>query len=108
MASLGTQRVEVECFFYTRRNAGQTQPVLYVRKGVNGQDRELVNPNTMSADGTVALDWWHVSPKAKYVAYGTSPGGSEISTLRILETESGKLLPEDIDRTRAAAVAWLP
>ena len=95
-------------YFYTRRNAGQNQPILYVREGLNNQDRVLIDPNQLSADGTTALDWWYPSKDGKYVAYGTSPGGSEISTLRIIETATGKLLPDTIERTRAASIAWMP
>jgi prolyl oligopeptidase len=95
-------------YFYTRRDAGQNQPILYVREGLNGHDRVLIDPNQLAADGTTALDWWYPSKDGKYVAYGTSPGGSEISTLRIIETATGKLLPDSIERTRAASVAWMP
>jgi prolyl oligopeptidase len=95
-------------FFYTRRQGNQNQPILYVREGVNGKDRVLVDPNTMSTEGVVALDWWHISKDGKYVAFGTSPGGSEISTLQIVETTTGKLLDEKIDRCRFADVDFLP
>jgi len=40
------------------------------------------------------------------VAYGTSAGGSEMSTLHIVETKTGTLLPDMIERTRAASIAW--
>ena len=95
-------------YFHTRRDAGQNQPLLYVREGVDGRDRVLIDPNQLSADGTVALDWWYPSKDGKFVAYGTSPGGSEISTLRIIETATGKLLPDAIERTRGASIAWMP
>lgn len=94
--------------FYTRREGHQNQPIVYVREGVNGKDRPLIDVNTLAPDGTIALDWFHPSHDGKYVAYGTSPNGSEISTLQIIETATGKLLPEKIWRTRAADVAWLP
>ena len=61
----------------------------------------------MSSDGTVALDWWYASDDGKYIAYGTSPSGSEESTLRVLETATGKNLPDTIDRTRFSSLAWL-
>jgi prolyl oligopeptidase len=95
-------------YFYEKREGQQNQPVIYVREGLNGKDRALVDVNDLAPDGTVALDWWHPSHDGKYIAYGTSPNGSEISTLQIIETASGKLLPEKIWRTRAASVAWLP
>jgi prolyl oligopeptidase len=101
-------RIAGNWFFYTRRQGNQNQPILYVREGVNGKDRVLVDPNTMSSEGVVALDWWHISKDGKYVAFGTSPGGSEISTLQVVDTATGKLLDEKIDRCRFADVEFLP
>lgn len=95
-------------FFYLRRDGRQNQPVLYVREGVHGEDRVLLDVNTLAPDGTVALDWFYPSPDGRLLAYGTSVNGSEISTLEILETASCRRLPEKIERTRAASVAWLP
>jgi prolyl oligopeptidase len=93
-------------YFYTRREGTQNQPVLLVREGLQGKNRALVDVNAMAADGTVALDWWTPSEDGKYVAYGTSPSGSEMSTLHIIETATGKLLSDSIERTRAASIAW--
>ena len=93
-------------YFYTRRGGTQNQPVLLVREGLHGQDRVLVDVNQMAADGTVALDWWFPSDDGKYVSYGTSPSGSEDSTLHVIETATGKLLPDTIDRTRFGSVSW--
>jgi prolyl oligopeptidase len=95
-------------YFYTRREGMQNQPVLYVRAGVDGKDRVLVDPNQLAADGTIALDWYQPSESGKYLAYGTSPSGSEMSTLHILETKTGNPLPDTIERTRACSIAWMP
>jgi prolyl oligopeptidase len=95
-------------FFYTRRDPSQNQPVLYVRDRLAGRDRPLVNPNTLSAEGTVALDWWYPSNDGKLLAYGLSSSGDEISTLHVLDVDTGKNAPDQITRTRAASVAWLP
>jgi prolyl oligopeptidase len=93
-------------YFYTKREGMQNQPILYVREGLNGTDRVLVDANALAADGTIALDWYQPSENGKYVAYGTSPSGSEMSTLHIIETKTGTLLPDTIERTRAASIAW--
>ncbi len=114
IGTVGTPQMGGKYYFYTRREGNQNQPILYVREGMNGEpgaglstkDRVLVDVNKMSTDGTVALDWWFAAEDGKYVAYGTSPSGSEISTLRVIETASGKLLPDSIERTRAASLAW--
>lgn len=103
---VGAPQVGGPYYFYTRREGTQNQPILYVREGLNGKDRVLVDANLMAADGTVALDWWFPSDDGKYVAYGTSSSGSEESMLHLIETATAKILPDAIDRTRFASVAW--
>jgi prolyl oligopeptidase len=101
-------------YFYTKREGMQNQPVLYVRDREETlqatslqKDRVLVDANQLAADGTIALDWFQPSDNGKYVAYGTSQSGSEMSTLHIIETRTGTILPDTIERTRAASIAWL-
>ena len=108
IGTVGAPQMGGPYYFHTRREGLQNQPVLYVREGLNGDDRVLFDVNTMSSDGTVALDWWYASEDGKYVAYGTSVSGSELSTLRVIETATSKLLPDAIERTRAASLAWKP
>jgi prolyl oligopeptidase len=106
IGSVGAPQMGGKYYFHTRREGNQNQPVLYVREGLNAEDRVLLDVNKLAADGTIALDWWYASEDGKYVAYGTSPSGSEVSTLRVIETAAGQLLPDSIERTRAASLAW--
>jgi prolyl oligopeptidase len=115
IGSISVPQIGGKYYFYTRRDGMQNQPVLYVREGDSeakseakggGKDRVLVDPNQLAADGTIALDWFEPAEHGKYLAYGTSQSGSEMSTLHILETATGKLLPDTIERTRAASIAW--
>ena len=108
IGNLGDTQVGGDYYFHTRRDGKQNQPVLYVRKGVDGHDEILVDANQLSKDGTDALDWWYVSHDGKFVAYGISESGSEMSTLHIIETATHTLLPDTIARTRAASLAWKP
>jgi len=111
IGTVGVPQMGGKYYFHTRREGNQNQPVLYVREGLNGalseKDRALIDVNKMSTDGTVALDWWYASDDGKYVAYGTSASGSEESTLHIVESATGKVMPDTIERTRFASVAWL-
>jgi prolyl oligopeptidase len=107
IGTVGAPQMGGKYLFHTRREGNQNQPVLYIRESLNGDDRVLVDANKMSSDGTVALDWWFAAEDGKYVAYGTSASGSEESTLHIVESATGKVLPDAIDRTRFASVAWL-
>ncbi|HVV16274.1 MAG TPA: prolyl oligopeptidase family serine peptidase [Polyangia bacterium] len=93
--------------FYTRRDGGQNQPVLYVRDG-SGGERALVDVNADGADATRAIDWWFPSDDGTRVAYGISADGSEESTLRVRDVASGRDLPDVIPRTRACSLVWMP
>ncbi len=112
IGSISAPLIGGKYYFYTRREGMQNQPIVYVREGGvegknDGKDRVLVDVNQLAADGTIALDWYQPSENGKYLAYGTSPSGSEMSTLHIIETKTGKMLPDTIERTRAASIAWL-
>jgi prolyl oligopeptidase len=107
IGSLSQPQIGGKYYFYTRREGMQNQPVLYVREGVDGKDRVLVDANQLAADGTIALDWYQASENGKYLVYGTSPSGSEMSTLHIIETKTGAALPDTIERTRACSIAWM-
>ena len=90
-------------YFYQRREGTQNQPVLYVRVGVEGPDRVLLDPNALDAAGTTALDWYFPSEDGKLLAYGLSENGSEESVLHVLEVDTGELrrigLPAPARRT---------
>jgi len=68
IGTIGTPQLGGSFYFYTRREGTQNQPVLFVREGINGKDRTLLDVNQLAADGTVALDWWFPSEDGKYVA----------------------------------------
>jgi prolyl oligopeptidase len=92
--------------FYTRRDGKQNQPVLYVREGDG--DRILVDVNQLASDGTMALDWWYPSEDGTLVAYGLSSSGDENSVLHVREVTSDRDRDDEIPRTRACSLAWLP
>ncbi len=108
IGSLGTPQPVKGRYFYTKREGEQNQPILYVRDGVKGTDRVLVDPNQLAKDGLVALDWWYPSKDGSLLAYGVSKDGSEQSTLHVREVATGKDLSDVIERTRYSSVAWLP
>jgi len=92
--------------FHLRRGGDQKQWVLYVRDGLYGQDRAVVDPNELDASGATVLDWYYPSPDAKLVAYGLSRGGTEMSTLHLRDLATGKDLSDRIPHTQRGQVAW--
>jgi prolyl oligopeptidase len=97
-------------YFYRKIEPNQDNFKLYMRDVKTGQERMLVDPDRFrKAKETAhyALDYIYPSWDGKYVAYGVSPGGSEDSTLRILDVDAGHDLPEAIDRCQYPSVSWL-
>jgi prolyl oligopeptidase len=97
-------------YFYLKAEPGEDNRKLCVRDGVNGSERVLVDPQKMTtADGKhVSIDYFQPSLDGKYVAYGISPGGSEDSVLHVIESATGTVLPDAIDRAQFASPSWLP
>ncbi|HTK32350.1 MAG TPA: prolyl oligopeptidase family serine peptidase [Candidatus Saccharimonadaceae bacterium] len=93
--------------FYSRHTGTENQPVVMVRDEA-GAGRVALDPNALSADGTVALDWMYVSPDGARFAYGTSSGGSEQSTLRVRDVDGKDRAADVIPHTAHASVAWDP
>ena len=96
--------------FVIERGEGADQYSLVVRSASDPSvpARVLLDPAAMAADGAVAIDWFHPSADGGLVAYGLSEGGTELSVLHVMRTDTGEVLAERIPETRAASVAWLP
>ena len=104
---LSTPRPIAGKVFHTRREGEQKQSVLYVRDSIDAPDRALVDPNAIDAAGLTTLDWYYPSHDARYVAYGLSRGGDELSTLFVIETATGAALTDRIPQTQRSTVAWV-
>lgn len=90
--------------FYFRNDGLQNQAVLYVKDG--GEARVLLDPNALSADGTMSLSETSASEDGKLLAYGVSDGGSDWSTWRIRDVATGKDLPDELKWIKFSAAEW--
>ena len=95
--------------WFQLRNTGlQPQSVLYVMDSAEDEGRVLLDPNTLSADGTVALMATEVSPDGKLLAYATSSAGSDWMTWQVREIDSGVERPDRLEWSKFSGVAWTP
>jgi prolyl oligopeptidase len=103
---IGAPRIRKGKYFYEKREGKQNQAILYVRDGLEAEERVLIDPNVLSEEGMVVLDWWYPSEDGKLLVYGLSSEGTEMSTLYVMDVETGEKLPDQIERTRYSSIAW--
>ena len=93
-------------YFFYKNDGMQSQSVLYIQDDLNGTPRVFLDPNKLSADGTVALAELSVSRDGKYLAYMTSTGGSDWNEAYVMDVASGKLLSDHIKWIKFSGTAW--
>lgn len=93
-------------YFFSRNDGLQNQAVLYTMKSLSDTPRMLLDPNTLAADGTVALAGMAVSPDGKLLAYSTAASGSDWNEIRVRDVDSGKDLPDHIQWVKFSSTAW--
>ncbi len=94
--------------FVEKRLAGDEQGKLYVRKGLKGEDRLLVDPEALAkATGAPhAIEFFSPSHNGRFVAYGLSAGGSEQTVIHVMDVATGKELAAPIDRAQYSGANW--
>ncbi|MDX2193425.1 MAG: prolyl oligopeptidase family serine peptidase [Gemmatimonadales bacterium] len=97
---------EAGTYFYSRNDGLQNQSVLYVQRGLAGTPRVLIDPNTLSSDGTVALTNLSPSPDASLLAWGRSASGSDWQELRVRDVRTGQDRPDVLRWLKFSAAEW--
>jgi prolyl oligopeptidase len=92
--------------FFAKNDGLQDQSPLYVADSLDGEPRLLLDPNTLSADGTTALAAWVPSSDGTLLAYGLTFGGSDWMDWKVLDVASGKDLADHLKWIKFSAVSW--
>ncbi|KAM1088129.1 hypothetical protein ACFX19_016280 [Malus domestica] len=93
-------------YFYTHNTGLQAQSVLYVQDSLDGKADVLLDPNTLSEDGTVSLNTYSISEDAKYLAYALSSSGSDWATIKVMRVEDKAVEPETISWVKFSDICW--
>ncbi|HEX8916502.1 MAG TPA: prolyl oligopeptidase family serine peptidase [Humisphaera sp.] len=93
-------------YFYSRNDGLQNQDVLYAADAPPGPGKVLLDPNTLSADGTVALSGQFFSLDGSLLCYALQSSGSDRETLHVLNTATGEKRPEALRDCKFTAVGW--
>lgn len=102
----GTPVKAANRYFYTRNDGLQPQAMLYVRDGLTGVGRPLIDPNSWATDGATALGEWLPSPDGKRLLYTVQDGGSDWRIVRVLDVASGQHVSNDVRWAKFSGLAW--
>jgi len=101
-----TPFIEGGRYFYWRNAGLEPQSVLWVMDSLDGEPRVLLDPNTLSEDGTRAVQGTRVSPDGRWLGYAITEGGSDWRDWRFLDVATGEPLEDRLPRTKFTAPAW--
>ncbi len=93
-------------YFFYKNDGLQNQSVLYVQEGLAGSPKVLIDPNTLSADGTTALAGISIREDGKYIAYNLAKSGSDWNDMVTMEIASGKVLTDTLHWVKFSNAAW--
>lgn len=95
-------------YYFFRNDGLQNQSVLFMQQTLDDEPHVLIDPNSWSDDGTIALAGAEFSDDGKYVAYGIQDGGSDWRTWRVMEIESRELLEDELKWIKFSSIVWTP
>ncbi|WCJ61204.1 prolyl oligopeptidase family serine peptidase [Fontisphaera persica] len=95
-----------ERYFFSKNDGLQNQSVLYTAATLEAPPRVLLDPNRLSADGTVALAGSAVSEDGRWLAYGLSGAGSDWQTWKVRNVQTGEDLPDELKWIKFSGAAW--
>jgi prolyl oligopeptidase len=93
-------------YFFTKNDGLQNQSVLYTMPDLDERPAVLLDPNKLSADGTVALAGYSVTDDGTLMAYGTSTAGSDWNEWKVRDIRTGKDLEDEIKWVKSSGAAW--
>ncbi len=93
-------------YYFFKNDGLQNQSVLYVQESLTAEPKVFFDPNKLSNDGTVALTSLEFSENGKYIAYGTSSGGSDWNTYQVMDATTGKTLDDRIEWVKFSSPSW--
>ena len=93
-------------YFYHKNDGLQNQYVLYTVDSLYGEPRVLLDPNTLSEDGTVSLSGIGISDDGKRMAYSLSTAGSDWQEWYVRDVETGEDLSDHLEWTKFTGASW--
>ena len=94
-------------YFYSHNTGLQNQNVFFWQQGLDGEPTVLLDPNTFSADGTVAISSIHLTDDGELAAYSIADAGSDWVKWHVRNVTTGQDLPDLVEWSKFSGAAWL-
>jgi prolyl oligopeptidase len=94
-------------YFYSHNSGLQNQNVLYWQDGLDGEPKVLLDPNTFSADGTVAISGISITDDGSLAAYSIADAGSDWMKWHVRDVTTGEDLPDVVEWSKFSGASWL-
>ncbi len=98
--------VHRERIFYNYNTGLQNQPAWFTQKGLDSKAELLLDPNTLSREGTTAVTFLTASKDGRFLPYLLSEAGSDWQTLKIIDLENNKTLEDELHHVKFTETAW--
>lgn len=105
-AKYGTPFKEGGKYYYFKNDGLQNQSVLYVTEDPEKEGKVLIDPNTLSKDGTVSLGSMDFSADGKFLGYFLNAGGSDWSKAFVMDLNTGKTTVDTLDWIKFSGISW--
>ncbi len=93
-------------YFFTKNDGLQNQAVLYMQKSLDGAATIVLDPNTLSTDGTVALSGTTYTEDGTMMAYAVSASGSDWQDVRVRDIDTGQDNGDVLKWCRFSGIGW--
>jgi prolyl oligopeptidase len=93
-------------YFYEYNDGLQNQDLIYIQSGLDAEPELLVDPNSWSEDGTIALASYFPSPDGRHLAYLVQDGGSDWRTGRVMDIETRAVLDDELAWLKFTDLSW--
>ena len=93
-------------YFYFKNDGLQNQDVLYTLESLEAEPSVLLDPNTLSEDGTIALSGIAISDNGQYLAYGLSTAGSDWIEYFVKDVVTGEQLSDHLKWIKFSGASW--
>ena len=104
---IGAPRKRHGKWYFYKNDGLQNQYVMYQADQLGSEPRVFLDPNKLSADGTVALKGVYFSNNGKWAAYSISRSGSDWQEFYVIDLATGRLTSDHIEWAKFSGAAWL-